>query len=54
MTDFNRKWRHVWISPTVGMSVLHWQWKPKMSGMENQRGFEVKGQIKGLRREPGW
>jgi hypothetical protein len=26
----------------------------KMSGMENQRGLEVKGQIKGLRREPGW
>jgi hypothetical protein len=26
----------------------------KMPGMENQRGLEVKGQIKGLRREPGW
>jgi hypothetical protein len=26
----------------------------KMSGMENQRGLEVKGQIKSLRKELGW
>jgi hypothetical protein len=43
-----------WILPTVGLSVQHWQWKPKMQDMENQRDLEVKGQIKGLRREPGW
>jgi hypothetical protein len=54
MTGFNRKWQHVYIAPKVGLSVHHCQWKQKMSGMENQRGLEVKGQIKGLRREPGW
>jgi hypothetical protein len=26
----------------------------KMLSMENQRGLEVKNQIKGLRRKPGW
>jgi hypothetical protein len=26
----------------------------KITGMENQRGLEVKGQIKDLRRERGW
>jgi hypothetical protein len=54
MTGFNRRWQHAWISPTVGLSVHHWQWNPKIPGMENQRGLEVKGQTKDLRREPGW
>jgi hypothetical protein len=39
---------------TYRLSVQHWQWKPKISGMENQRGLEVKGQTKDLRRKPGW
>jgi hypothetical protein len=50
MTGFNGKWQHAWTSPTVRLSAWHWQWKPKMQDMENQRGLEVKGQI----REPGW
>jgi hypothetical protein len=54
MTGFNGKWKHVWTLPTVGLSVQHWQWKLKLQDMESQRGLEVKGQIKDLRREPGW
>jgi hypothetical protein len=54
MIGFNRKWQHAWTLPTVGLSVQRWQWKPKMQDIENQRGLEVKGQIKGLKREPGW
>ena len=54
MTCFSGKWQHAWTSPKVRLSVQHWQWKPKMRDMENQRGLEVKGQIKDLRRELGW
>jgi hypothetical protein len=54
MTGLSGKWQHGWTLATVGLSVRHWQWKPKMQDTENQRGFEVKGQIKGLRRELGW
>jgi hypothetical protein len=54
MTGFSGKWQHAWTLPIVGLSVQHWQWKPKMQDMENQRGLEVKVQIKDLRREPGW
>jgi hypothetical protein len=54
MTGFSGKWQHAWTSPTVRLSVQHWKWKPKMRDMENQRDLEVKGQIKDLRREPGW
>jgi hypothetical protein len=54
MTCFSGKWQPAWTLLTVGLSVRHWQWKPKMQDMENQRGLEVKGQIKGLKREPGW
>jgi hypothetical protein len=54
MTGFSRKWQHAWTSPTVWLLVQHWLWKPKMQDMENQRGLEVKGHIKDLRREPGW
>jgi hypothetical protein len=54
MTGFSGKWQHAWTLPTVGLSVQHWQWKLKLEDMENQRGLEVKGKIKDLRREPGW
>jgi hypothetical protein len=54
MIGSSRKWQHAWTLPIVGLSVQHWQWNPKMHDTENQRGLEVKGQIKGLRRELGW
>jgi hypothetical protein len=54
MTGFSGKWQPAWALLTVGLSVEHWQWKLKLQDMENQKGLEVKGQIKGLRREPGW
>jgi hypothetical protein len=54
MTGFSGKWQHAWTLPTVGLSVQHLKWKPKLQGMENQRGLEVKGLIKDLRRELGW
>jgi hypothetical protein len=54
MTGFSGKWQHVWTLPISELLVQHWQWKPRMWDMENQRGMEVKGQIKGLKREPGW
>jgi hypothetical protein len=53
-TSFNGKWQHAWTAPTVRLSVQNWQWKPKMRDLENQRGLQVKGQIKGLKRELGW
>jgi hypothetical protein len=54
MIGFNGKWQPAWTLLIVGLSVQHWQWKPKMRDTEKQRGLEVKGQIKGLGREPGW
>jgi hypothetical protein len=41
-------------SMAVSTTLPHWQWKLKLQKMENQRGLEVRGQIKGLRRELGW
>jgi hypothetical protein len=38
MIGFSGKWQHAWTSPTVRLSVQHWQWKLKMTDMENQRG----------------
>jgi hypothetical protein len=54
MIGFSGKWQHAWTLPIVRLSVQHWQLKPKMRDMENQRGLEVKGHIKGLKRELGW
>jgi hypothetical protein len=54
MTGFSGKWQPAWTLLKVRLSVQHWQWKLKLQEMENQRGLEVKGQIKGLGREPGW
>jgi hypothetical protein len=54
MTDFSRKWQHAWTLPTVGLSVQHWQWKPRMRDTENPRDMQEQDQIKDLRREPGW
>ena len=54
MTGSNKKWQHVWTSPTAGLSVQHWQLKPKMQDTENQRDMRVRDQIKDLRREQGW
>jgi hypothetical protein len=30
MIGFSGKWQHAWTSPTVRLSVRHWQWKQKM------------------------
>jgi hypothetical protein len=54
MTDFSGKWRHAWTLPTPGLSTLHWQSKLKIQDMGNQRGLEVKGQVKDQKREQGW
>jgi hypothetical protein len=54
MTGFSGKWQHAWTLPTVGLSVQHWQWKPKMWDTENPRDMQEKDQIKDLRRKRGW
>jgi hypothetical protein len=54
MIGFSGKWQHAWTLPTVGLLVQQWQWKLKLQDMKNQRGLEVKGQIKDLRKEQGW
>jgi hypothetical protein len=42
---------HLTYSRAVSTSL---EVESKNAGHENQRGLEVKGQIKGLRRELGW
>jgi hypothetical protein len=54
MIGFSGKWQHAWTLPTVGLLVQQWQWKLKLQDMKNQRGLEVKGQIKDLRKEQDW
>jgi hypothetical protein len=54
MIGFNGRWQHVWTLHTIGLSVQHWQLKPKMQDTENQRDMQARGQIKDLKREQGW
>ena len=54
MIDSSVRWQHVWTSHTVGLSVQHWQLKPKMWDIESQRDIWVKGLLKDLKREQGW
>ena len=54
MTDSSVRWQRVWTSHTTGLSVQHWQLKPKMRDTESQRDMRVKDQLKDLKREQGW
>jgi hypothetical protein len=54
MTDFSVRWQHVWTSHTAGLSVQHWQLKPKMWDIESQRDMRVTDQLKDLKRGQGW
>jgi hypothetical protein len=54
MTDFSVRWQHVWTLLTVGLSVQHWQLKPKIWDTRSQRDMRVKDLLKDLKREQGW
>jgi hypothetical protein len=54
MTYSSVIWQHAWTSHKVGLSVQHWQLKPKMRDTGSQRDMRVKNQLKDLKREQGW
>jgi hypothetical protein len=54
MTDSSVRWQRVWTSHTVGLSVQHYQLKPKMWDKESQKDMRVKDQLRDLKREQAW
>jgi hypothetical protein len=54
MIECNEIWPPALIFLTEGLSARHWQLRPNMQALENQRGMEAIVPIKGLRKDKSW